>query len=115
MADRAIQGRIVLNAGCAKNLVGMIALDLARQGTKALTARNRAEQVSRPTALFPDHSTPPSSTPEVNENITCLQSISTDRGLGNVAGLALFLVWPEARWMTDNASSINGSIFARIN
>jgi NAD(P)-dependent dehydrogenase (short-subunit alcohol dehydrogenase family) len=55
---------------------------------------------------------------ESNENIAWLQSMSIDGGLGNIAditGLALFLVSPEARWMTGTTSFINGGIISPIN
>ncbi|MCR8932256.1 MULTISPECIES: SDR family oxidoreductase [unclassified Pseudomonas] len=55
---------------------------------------------------------------ESNENIGWLKSMSIDGGLGNIAditGLALFLVSPEARWMTGTTSYINGGIVSPIN
>ncbi|WP_158884567.1 SDR family oxidoreductase [Rhodanobacter sp. L36] len=55
---------------------------------------------------------------ESNENVAWLQSMSIDGGLGNIAditGLALFLVSPEARWMTGTTSFINGGIISPIN
>ncbi|PYE16186.1 enoyl-ACP reductase-like protein [Paraburkholderia silvatlantica] len=55
---------------------------------------------------------------ESDENIAWLRSMSIDGGLGNivdVTGLALFLVSPEARWMTGTTSHINGGIVSPIN
>ena len=52
------------------------------------------------------------------ENIAWLQSMSIDGGIGNiqdVTGLALYLVSPEARWMTGTTSFINGGIISPIN
>ncbi len=53
-----------------------------------------------------------------DEDIAWLQSMSIDGGLGSIAditGLALFLVSPEARWMTGTTSFINGGIVSPIN
>ncbi|WP_175777261.1 SDR family oxidoreductase [Burkholderia anthina] len=55
---------------------------------------------------------------ESDENIGWLKSMSIDGGIGNiqdVTGLALFLVSPEARWMTGTTSFINGGIVSPIN
>ncbi|KAB1574193.1 SDR family oxidoreductase [Serratia plymuthica] len=55
---------------------------------------------------------------ESDENIAWLQSMSIDGGLGNIpdiTGLALYLVSPEARWMTGTTSFINGGIISPIN
>lgn len=55
---------------------------------------------------------------ESDENIAWLRSMSIDGGIGNIAditGLALFLVSPEARWMTGTTSYINGGIVSPIN
>lgn len=55
---------------------------------------------------------------ESDENIAWLRSMSIDGGIGNIAditGLALYLVSPEARWMTGTTSFINGGIVSPIN
>jgi NAD(P)-dependent dehydrogenase (short-subunit alcohol dehydrogenase family) len=55
---------------------------------------------------------------ESNENIAWLQSMSIDGGIGNIqdiTGLALYLVSPEARWMTGTTSFINGGIISPVN
>ncbi|MGO4339763.1 SDR family oxidoreductase [Labrys sp. KB_33_2] len=55
---------------------------------------------------------------ESNENIAWLRSMSIDGGIGNIhdiTGLALYLVSPEARWMTGTTSFINGGIISPIN
>ena len=42
MADHSIKGKVVLIAGGAKNLGGLIARDLARQGAAAVARRQFA-------------------------------------------------------------------------
>lgn len=55
---------------------------------------------------------------ETDENIAWLRAMSIDGGIGNIqdiTGLALFLVSPEARWMTGTTSFINGGIVSPVN
>lgn len=55
---------------------------------------------------------------ESDENIAWLQSMSIDGGIGNISditGLVLYLISPEARWMTGTTSYINGGIVSPIN
>lgn len=55
---------------------------------------------------------------ESDENIAWLKSMSIDGGIGNIqdiTGLALFLISPEARWITGTTNYINGGIVSTVN
>ncbi|AMO96687.1 short chain dehydrogenase family protein [Collimonas fungivorans] len=52
MADHSITGKVILIAGGAKNLGGLIARDLARHGAKAVAVHYNSA-AARPTPMQP--------------------------------------------------------------